>query len=264
MPYTDDSLCYCFLLIKIGVASFGWLGHPTNSVYLGAQGDALIYVEVLGTAGPAHPDAAEIPTISRRVPSTGDRPDIPSSEVARARRRGSDTWVANHCDTRADLASTFSLYEATLTNIDDSIDALENQIYRQDDDGTGKPRYFFVARMVEFARGNLPLNFVKADPARAERMVVDGVVDAAYVIAITGKERFAPIVVCLGAEMSGGDLLVDGNHRYVALTLAKHERGLSMEIPAFLIERQDWERFIVPDELITSMGLKDPASASLS
>lgn len=36
-------------------------------------------------------------------------------------------------------------------------DHFSKQIYRQPDDGTGNPRYFYVADMVEFAEQYLPL-----------------------------------------------------------------------------------------------------------
>jgi hypothetical protein len=145
-----------------------------------------------------------------------------------------------------------------MTRNEDTGASLEKQVYCQHDAGTGKPRYFFVARMVEFARDNLPLAFVKADPVRAKRMVENGTVDAAYVLKLTAEEHLAPIVLCVGAEKDGGDLLIDGNHRYVAWTLAKKERGLEMSIPAFLVYPEDWTRFIVPDKVVSRLDLADP------
>lgn len=139
----------------------------------------------------------------------------------------------------------------------------ENQFFRLDDDGKGKPRYFDVAAMEKYARRNLPIVRLKAEPDRAAKMLTAGTVNAEYVLELTGRPELAPILFCLGAGKNGGDLIVDGNHRYVAWTLAHHERGGGMMVPAFLFEQEDWSQFVVSKNLVPQLGLFDPAIGDL-
>jgi hypothetical protein len=134
----------------------------------------------------------------------------------------------------------------------------ENQVFRLDDDGSGKPRYFYIPPMEDYARRNLPISLLKADCDRAKNMLDAGVVNAEYVIELTGRDALGPILLCVGAGKDGGDLIVDGNHRYVAWTLALHERGGEMVVPAFVLEQEEWADFVVPEEFIPQMGLLEP------
>ena len=140
----------------------------------------------------------------------------------------------------------------------------ESQIFKLEDDGTGKARHFSIAPMVDFATRNLPVEAIKADPKRAGKMVESGSVNAEYVVYLTGRNDLAPIVLCLGAGKDGGDLIVDGNHRYVAWTLALHERGGAMIVPGFRLQREQWEQFVVPDDAVAQMCLLDPCREGLA
>lgn len=139
----------------------------------------------------------------------------------------------------------------------------DSQIFCQDDDGSGNPRYFAVAPMVSFAKKYLTVSDVKADPNRAAAMIKERVVNVEHLARLTGKKGLEPIILCLGAEKSGGDLIIDGNHRYVVWTFGLKEAGRRMAVPAYLLEKEHWEQFIVPTHLVPRMGLSDPAIAKL-
>lgn len=139
-------------------------------------------------------------------------------------------------------------------------DHFAKQIYRQPDDGTGKPRYFHVADMVNFAQKNLKVEGVKADLEKALGLIDAGIVDSSHLKNVD-FDRFSPIVMCCGATSAGENLIVDGNHRYVAATISISEQGLDGVIPGYLLEREQWEPFIVPPHLVSQMELTDPQSA---
>lgn len=137
----------------------------------------------------------------------------------------------------------------------------DSQIFCQDDDGSGNPRYFAVAPMASFAKKHLLVSDVKADPNRAAAMIKERVVNVEHLARLTGKKGLEPIILCLGAEKNGGDLIIDGNHRYVVWTFGLKEAGRRMVVPAYLLEKELWEQFIVPADLVPQMGLSDPAIA---
>lgn len=135
----------------------------------------------------------------------------------------------------------------------------QRQIYRQPDDGTGQPRHFYVADMVQFAQENLPVEGVKADYEKALGLIERGIVDPNHLKNVD-FDNFSPVVVCVNATEDGGDLIIDGNHRYVAATLSICQQGIDVSVDAYILERSQWRQFIVPAHLVPQMGLTDPQS----
>ncbi|MEL7688732.1 hypothetical protein AAG596_14325 [Citromicrobium bathyomarinum] len=131
-----------------------------------------------------------------------------------------------------------------------------NQIYRQPDDGTGHPRYFYVAEMVKFAELHLPVDGIKADLTKAIGLVEAGIVDPSHLKNVDFT-NFAPVVAALGVTAQNETLIIDGNHRYVAATISMSEQGIDEPIPAHLLDREHWERYIVPPHLVPLMGIRD-------
>lgn len=135
-------------------------------------------------------------------------------------------------------------------------DHFAKQIYRQPDDGHGRPRFFYVADMVKFAQKNLPVEGIKADLEKAIGLIKAGNVNPSHLKKVE-FEGFSPLVVCMDATADGKHLIVDGNHRYVAATISMKQQGINEAVPAYLLEREQWEQFIVPPNLVPQMGLTD-------
>lgn len=133
------------------------------------------------------------------------------------------------------------------------------QIYKQEDDGTGKSRHFDVSAMLKWAKQNVNPSLIKPDEERAAWMLDNDVVNIDHVAVVGIKSEYLPIVICRGASVTGEDLIVDGNHRYVAFThlALKSKSDLLME--AFFLEPQQWKQFVVPDSSVAQLGLRDPA-----
>lgn len=135
------------------------------------------------------------------------------------------------------------------------------QVYKLDDNGSGKPIYFDVARMVEFASKKLQAEPLQADFCIAEEMVNAEKVDLGHVLRLADEGRFKPIIVCVGAAKNGKTLIVDGNHRYVASAYIHKRLGGNMLVPAYFFEKDQWQRFILPEADVSRMGLYDPTKS---
>lgn len=141
---------------------------------------------------------------------------------------------------------------------------LDGQVYRLNDDGSGKPAYFDVPRMVEFAERNLQIEPLKVDPGIAEAMLRHETVNADHVMRLVRFGQCAPIIVCVGAAKDGKGLIVDGNHRFVAVAYLNEGLGCDGIIPAYFFEEQQWRRFVLSEAVVSIMGLTDPSQARKS
>ena len=134
----------------------------------------------------------------------------------------------------------------------------DHQIYRQADDGYGRPRYYYAADLVRWASKNAELCAIKLDVERALHMLEEGMVNPQHVASSLKNPNTNPIVLCLRAVGGSGDQIVDGNHRYVAACYRYEITREEKLIPAYLVEPKHWTRFVVPDDLVPSLGLRDP------
>ena len=142
---------------------------------------------------------------------------------------------------------------------DDKPTSLPNpQIYRQDDDGTGQPRYYDIGAMVRWAQENVETQLIKTDSKRASRLVENLEVDPDYVKKLLSQKGFDPILICSKAVNGAGHQIVDGNHRYVASCFEAERKNTIELIPAYILEPEEWIQFVVPLHEVTKYGLIDP------
>jgi hypothetical protein len=130
------------------------------------------------------------------------------------------------------------------------LDELKNgsagtEVYRLDDDGTGKPMFFNITAMREWAEQNLEIFMMPPDFSRAERLIESGAVDRDHIMNHTVRTKPKPMLVCRG--LLGGDQIVDGAHRFVALCM-----GVAMfrvegaGLPGYVLMPDQWQKFVIP------------------
>ena len=122
------------------------------------------------------------------------------------------------------------------------------EIFTQEDDGTGKARYYdvFSARLwcSEYCK---PVALA-IDPYLALRLEESGSLDPRHLATEQFDQDVAPVIVCRKASPSG-DQLIDGAHRYVAFVRELREKGLEDShacVPAYVLEPVVWKRFVIP------------------
>lgn len=90
--------------------------------------------------------------------------------------------------------------------------------------------------------------------AKIEDILANGRINKDHVTDFTLKNNPRPILVC--EDFAEGRVeIVDGNHTYVAMAVAATKAGeMGFQLtqkpaaPAYVIERKDWTRFLVPPE----------------
>lgn len=133
-----------------------------------------------------------------------------------------------------------------------------DQIYCQNDDGSGNPRYYHIAAMVNWAQNNLPIDYLKPCVKRALFLVNSGAINFEHYENYTRKQDYAPIIVCLEAGPQGGMEIVDGNHRFVRFTELYEQRlaaGEEVGMGAYLFSPKQWQKFVIPLSEVAKLGL---------
>lgn len=133
-----------------------------------------------------------------------------------------------------------------------------SQVFCQDDDGSGSPRYYDIAAMEKWARQNLPIEYLKLSVEHACFLLDRGAIDLRYYVNYSLKRDYAPIIVCLEAGSGGGTVIVDGNHRFVRLTQLCEEKlaaGEVIGIEAYLFSPEHWRNFVIPPSDVEKLGL---------
>lgn len=121
-------------------------------------------------------------------------------------------------------------------------------------DEDGVEQWLAVEPLRRWAEENLTLVGADINVSKIEDMLSNGKINKDHVMDVTFKNNPRPILVCEDFA-DGCAEIVDGNHTYVAMAIAKakaEEMGIQLQqepaAPAYVIERKDWTRFLVPPE----------------
>jgi hypothetical protein len=118
------------------------------------------------------------------------------------------------------------------------------EVYRLDDDGTGNPVFFNVSLMKEWAPDNLEIFAMPLDFDRAMDLVKTDAITPGHIEQHTIRTSIQPLIVCRG--ILGGDRIIDGAHRFVAIHLGAAEFGIAPSIPAYIFQPTQWKKFVIP------------------
>jgi hypothetical protein len=132
-----------------------------------------------------------------------------------------------------------------------------SEIYRLDDDGTGQPMYFDICAMREWAKGNLEVFAMPPDLDRARRLIESGAVEFDHIRNHTIQTDLTPILVCRHGAGPGQDQIVDGAHRFVALCMGAAMLEQMLPIPIYLLEPDQWRRFVIPRHVAEKVGMQN-------
>ena len=130
-----------------------------------------------------------------------------------------------------------------------------DEVYRLDDDGTGKPLYFDVRALRAWTRTNMETISLAIEPARAQRFLETGQVDLDHVMRTTIRQEPEPIILCRHAAGPGEDAIIDGAHRYVAAAI-----GVAMistrtaGYHAYVLEPEQWRPFVLSERRLTEIA----------
>lgn len=121
-----------------------------------------------------------------------------------------------------------------------------DELFRLDDDGTGRALYFDVRALRSWARENLQPANLMIEQWRAERFVASGAVDVDHLTSHTVRHSPDPVIVCRDAAGPGEDAIVDGAHRYVLAAMAiAHISTTPMPYPAYALTPDQWRPFVL-------------------
>ena len=96
------------------------------------------------------------------------------------------------------------------------------EIYIQNDDGSGIPRYFDVFSAKLWCAKHRRIEALEIDQKLVKELTSNGAIDFEHLRSKKFDEDVAPIIFLLDATIAGG-LLLDGAHRYVAFTEKSQE-----------------------------------------
>lgn len=122
------------------------------------------------------------------------------------------------------------------------------EIYIQNDDGSGIPRYFDVFSAKLWCAKYRRIEALEIDQKLVKELSSNGAVDFEHLKSKKFDEDVAPIIFLLEATIAGG-LLLDGAHRYVAFAEKVQELEMAeftRKVPAYVLEPKDWKKFVVP------------------
>ena len=122
------------------------------------------------------------------------------------------------------------------------------EIYRMDGNEEREAMYFNVSDMRDWAERHCEIFAMPVDFERAERLLTSGAIDKSHMLNHTIQKNIKPIIVCRGLD-GGGDQIVDGAHTFVAMCLAAAKFDASPPVPAYVLEQDQWERFIIPADV---------------
>ena len=126
------------------------------------------------------------------------------------------------------------------------------EVYRLDDDGTGKPMFFNISDMRVWAEQHCEIFAMPVDFERAERLIESGAVEADHIQNHTLRNELKPILVCRG--LLGGDQIVDGAHRFVAACAGAAMLNINPPIPGYVLQPEEWEQFVMPRSVALACG----------
>lgn len=126
------------------------------------------------------------------------------------------------------------------------------EVYRLDDDGSGNPMFFDISSMRSWAEQNCEIFRMPIDLDRAARLVESGAVEPDHIFNHTVRNDLKPLIVCTG--LVGGDQIVDGAHRYVALCSGVVMFGLDPPVPAYVLQPDEWKPFIISNGVARVCG----------
>ena len=126
------------------------------------------------------------------------------------------------------------------------------EVYRLDDDGTGKPMFFDIYSMRNWADQNCETFALPVDFNRAARLVASGAVEPDHIRDHTIRTELKPIIVCTG--LLDGDQIVDGAHRYVAMCAGAAMFQLNPPVPAYVLHPDEWKPFVIPTSVAKVCG----------
>jgi hypothetical protein len=122
------------------------------------------------------------------------------------------------------------------------------EVYRLDDDGTGRPIFFNITAMRAWAEENLEIFWMPPDLPRAQRIIESGAVDRDHMMNHTVMNEPKPILVCRG--LLGGDQIVDGAHRFVLLCVGVATFGVEgAGLPGYVLMPDQWRKFVIPPDI---------------
>lgn len=126
------------------------------------------------------------------------------------------------------------------------------EVYRLDDDGTGKPMFFDISSMRKWATENCETFALPIDFERASRLVKSGAVEPDHICDHTLHNDLTPIILCSG--LLGGDQIVDGAHRYVAMCAGAAMFKLNPPVPGYVLQPHEWRPFVIPNGVAQACG----------
>ena len=107
--------------------------------------------------------------------------------------------------------------------------------------------FFDITGMREWCLSNAKRVVVPPDFERCMQLVKSGAVEAEHIRNFTIHRAPEPIIIC--RYLAGSDQIVDGAHRYVALCAAMHATQIFVPVPAYLLPKSKWQKFVMPEEL---------------
>ncbi len=130
-------------------------------------------------------------------------------------------------------------------------DSLKREVFRLDDDGSGRAVSFDIQSMKRWAAQRLNVEHLAIDWKRVDRLATNGTVNPDHIFDHTIHQKLEPIIICRDAGGPREDVIVDGNHRYVAFALATKALGLNgLCIPAYILQPEQWRRFVISDAVM--------------
>jgi hypothetical protein len=129
------------------------------------------------------------------------------------------------------------------------------EIYRMDGGEERETMYFNISEMREWAERHCEVFAMPVDFERAERLLTSGAIDQSHMLNYTTQNDIKPIIVCRGLD-GGGDQIVDGAHTFVAICLAAAKFGVSPPVPAYVLQQNQWERFIISADVAEICGIE--------
>ncbi len=130
----------------------------------------------------------------------------------------------------------------------------ETEVYRLDDDGTGNPMFFNISAMRKWAEQNCETFAMPVDFDRASRLIESGAVEPNHIRDHTIHTELKPIIVCQG--LVGGDQIVDGAHRFVAMCAGSAKFNLNPLIPCYVLQPNEWKPFVIAVSVARACGFK--------
>ena len=108
--------------------------------------------------------------------------------------------------------------------------------------------------MKRWAAKNCETFAMPVDFDRAAELISSGAVEPDHIRDHTLRTQLTPIIVCRG--ILGGDRIVDGAHRYVAMCAGAAMYKLNIAIPGFVLQPEEWKQFVIPGGVAAACGFK--------